>query len=53
MALSAVQVLERSNKSEYGLAAGVYSKDVNWVNSLSRYAKKICRAFLQDLYHKM
>lgn len=30
------EVLERSNKSEYGLAAGVYSKDVNWVNSLSR-----------------
>lgn len=30
------EVLERANKSEYGLAAGVFSKDVNMINSISR-----------------
>ncbi len=31
-----VQVLERANKSEYGLAAGIFSKDVDMINALSR-----------------
>ena len=31
-----VQVLERANKSEYGLAAGVFSNNVDYINSLSR-----------------
>jgi len=30
------QVLERANKSEYGLAAGIFSKDVDTINALSR-----------------
>ena len=30
-------MLERANKSEYGLAAGVFSKDVNMINSISRF----------------
>ena len=30
------QVLERANKSEYGLAAGIFSKDVDMINALSR-----------------
>ena len=34
--VGAVQVLERANKSEYGLAAGVFSKDVDMINSISR-----------------
>ena len=33
-----LQVLERANKSEYGLAAGIFSNDVNMINSLSRYS---------------
>lgn len=32
-----MQVLERANKSEYGLAAGIFSKDVDMINALSRY----------------
>ena len=31
-----VQVIERSNSNEYGLAAGVWTKNLNWMNSLSR-----------------
>lgn len=31
-----MQVLERANKSEYGLAAGIFSKDVDTINALSR-----------------
>ncbi|KAL0035681.1 hypothetical protein WJX79_008312 [Trebouxia sp. C0005] len=30
------EVLERANKSEYGLAAGIFSKDVDMINALSR-----------------
>ena len=30
------QVLERANKSEYGLAAGIFSNNVDYINSLSR-----------------
>ncbi|DBB05307.1 TPA: Aldehyde dehydrogenase 2 member B7, mitochondrial [Trebouxia sp. C0006] len=30
------EVLERANKSEYGLAAGIFSKDVDTINALSR-----------------
>lgn len=38
-----VQVLERANKSEYGLAAGIFSKDVDMINALSR-----CFIYLSD-----
>ncbi len=38
-----MQVLERANKSEYGLAAGIFSKDVDMINALSR-----CFIYLSD-----
>ena len=39
-----MQVLERANKSDYGLAAGVYSNNVDYINSLSRcVSPALCR----------
>ena len=31
-----LQVIERANDTEYGLAAGVFSKNIDWINSISR-----------------
>eukprot|EP00891_Asterochloris_glomerata_P008274 jgi/Astpho2/8274/Aster-01357 len=33
------EVIERANDTEYGLAAGVFSKNIDWINSISRGVK--------------
>ncbi len=34
-----VQVIERANNSDYGLACGIFSKNIDTVNSLARALK--------------
>ena len=38
----AAQVLERANNTEYGLAAGVWTNNVQWMNALTRYGPAGC-----------
>ena len=46
-----IQVIERANASPYGLAAGVFAKDVDVINTLTRSLK--CSTVWVNTYNTM